>query len=205
MELASLTPGLVGRDTAERLATLAGEVPSHQAIVEVGVFMARTTTFLAAGARAGNGAHVYGVDPWDLPGDRYPFKWVNHPNRSRRRIRQMFTKPSTREGAEALIQNHGLALDVTLIQGFSVDVAADWGGPEVGFLLIDGDHREEFVRADWEAWRVHLAEDALVVWDDYHRDYPGVVAVVDGLVDAGSLFVDHVIERRNSALAVTRA
>lgn len=62
----NLTPGLVGRPTAERLAGIAADVPADQAIVEIGVFMARTTTFLAAGAQSGNGAHVYGVDPWTL-------------------------------------------------------------------------------------------------------------------------------------------
>lgn len=202
MELSEFTPGLVGRATAERLASLAAAVPAHQCIIEVGVFMARTTCFLAAGAQAGNGAHVYGIDPWDLPGDRYPFKWVNHPNRNRRRIRQMFTKPQTRVDAQGLIDRHGLADAVTLIQGFSVEVARDWSAP-VGLLFIDGDHREEMVRADWDAWRPHLVPGAVVVWDDYHKDYPGVQAVVDALVDQSVLVIEYVVSRGNSALAVT--
>lgn len=203
MRLSELTPGLVGRATAELLASLAAAVPADECVVEIGVFMARTTTFLAAGAQSGNGAHVYGVDPWDLPGDRYPFKWVNHPNRNRRRIREMFTKSQTRIEAQSLIDHHGFSDTVTLIRGFSVAVAEEWSGPPVGMLMIDGDHREDMVRADWEAWRPHLAPNALVVWDDYHKDYPGVVKIVDGLVEASMVVLDNVITRGNSALAVT--
>lgn len=200
----NLTPGLVGRPTAERLAALAADVPADQAVVEIGVFMARTTTFLAAGAQSGNGAHVYGVDPWDLPGERYPFKWVNHPNRNKRRMRQMFTKPQTRIDAENLIEAHGLTDAVTLIQGFSTDVAADWDGPPVGLLLVDGDHRVEHVRADWKAWKPHLASNAVVAWDDYHPGWADVMSVVDELAADGTLEVIEVVERRNGALALSR-
>jgi len=193
--------GLVGLVTADRLATLAGQVPVDQAIVEVGVFMARTTVFLAHGARSGHGAHVYGVDPWDLPGERYPYKWLNHPTKGK--TRKLFTKTSTRHLAEQTVARSGLKDQITLIRGFSVETAADWGWPEIGLLLIDGDHREEHVRADWNAWSPHLANGATVAWDDYHIDYPGVTTVVDELVAAGVVKIIEVVERRNSALAIT--
>lgn len=194
--------GLVGRATADHLAKLAGQVPADQAIVEIGVFMARTTVFLASGARSGNGAHVYGVDPWDLPGERYPYKWLNHPRKGR--IRQLFTKPQTRHLAEQTVANSGLKDQITLIRGFSVEVAASWGWPEIGLLFIDGDHREEHVRADWEAWRSHLTPKAIVAFDDYHKDYPGVTKVVDELVAAGAIKIIKTIARGNSALVLTR-
>lgn len=196
-----MKPGLVGRDAARRLSGLAAHVPAHQAIVEVGVFLARTTVFLARGARAGNGAHVFGVDPWDLPGERYPYKWLNHPRKGK--TRQMFTQPSTRLAAEEAVAESGLADGITLIQGFSVEVASVWEGPEIGLLLIDGDHRADHVQADWEAWHPHLAEGAVVAWDDYHRDYPGVKSTVDGLVAEGVVAITEVVPRRNSALALS--
>lgn len=203
MDLADLTPGLIGRPAAEFLAQLAAATPADQCIVEVGVFLARTTTFLARGAQSGHGAHVYGVDPWDLPGSRYPYQWLNHPKRGR--IRQMFTRPQTRIAAETLIEKSGLAEAVTLIRGFSVDVAEAWDGPPIGLLFIDGDHREEYVRADWQAWRSRLAPGALVVWDDYHPGWPDVPAVVDDLISRGDLTNLEVLERANGAMAVTRA
>lgn len=194
----------MGRETADALAVYASEVPKDQAIVEVGVFLARTTAFLAMGARAGKGAHVYGVDPWDLPGERYPYKWLNHPSRNRRRIRQMFTQPDTRRRARRLIDSLGLSESVSLIRGFSVAVAEGWEGPPVGMLMIDGDHREEFVRADWEAWRPHLVAGAVVCWDDYHPEWGDVVKVADELIAAGTLSVVEMLERRGGGLLVTR-
>lgn len=190
----NFTPGLVGRPTAERLAGIAADVPADQAIVEIGVFLARTTLYLAQGA-----AHVYGVDPWDLPGKRYPYKWLNHPRKGK--VRQMFTQTATREEAESAVAD---LENVTLIQGFSVDVGNEWDGPPVGMLLVDGDHRAEHVRADWEAWSPHLAPDAVVAWDDYHRDYDGVKTVVDSLVADGVVEIVEVIDRKVSALALSR-
>ena len=194
--------GLVGRATADHLASLAGQVPADQAIVEVGVFMARTTVFLAQGARSGLGAHVYGVDPWDLPGERYPYKWLNHPTKGK--TRKLFTKPGTRHQAEQTVARSGLKDQITLIRGFSVEVAESWEGPEIGFLFIDGDHQEAMVRADWDAWGWYLAPGAVVAFDDYHEDYPGVTTVVDELVAKKTLALADVIRRGNSALAVTR-
>lgn len=36
----------------------------------------------------------------------------------------------------------------------------------VDFLFIDGDHRYQGVRGDWEAWRDHVAQDAIVAFHD---------------------------------------
>lgn len=201
----TLTPGLIGKPTAVRLGRIAGDVPADQCVVEIGVFLARTTAFLATGALAGNGAHVYGIDPWDLPGERYPYQWLNDGGRKRRQIRQMFTLTSTREQAEQLISDAGLEDQVTLIREFSTKAAAEWDGPLIGLLMVDGDHRPEHVRADWEAWRHHLAPDAVIAWDDYHPGWPGVKQVVDELVANREIVLTEVIERRNGALALTHA
>lgn len=197
--MTELTPGLVGRDAAERLASIAASVPDDQAVIEIGVFLAKTTVVLAAGARSGHGAHVYGVDPWDLPGQRAPYKWLHHPRKGK--TRQLFTQPATRERAEAAVADLD---DVTLIQGFGADVGHEWTGPPIGLLLIDGDHRAEHVRADWDAWSPHLAPNAVVAWDDYHADYDGVVEVVDSLVSDATIEIVEVIDRGASAMALTR-
>jgi hypothetical protein len=38
-------------------------------IVELGSFKGKSTAYLASGAKAGNGAHVFAVDAWDTPGN----------------------------------------------------------------------------------------------------------------------------------------
>jgi len=55
---------------------------------------------------------------------------------------------------------------VTWVKAFSAEVGRRWTGPAVELLFVDGDHSFEGVAADWEAWSPHLADDAVVVFDD---------------------------------------
>src|SRR5690606_15850738 len=50
------------------LEKAAADVPADQAIVELGVYRGDSLVRLALGSRAGNGARVWGIDPWGLPG-----------------------------------------------------------------------------------------------------------------------------------------
>lgn len=160
--------GLVSPEVGRALAELAAEVPSDLAVVEVGSFKGKSTCYLAAGAKAGNGADVFAVDPWDLPGNVTG--------------RFGFAEPSTRETFDRQIRSMRLGQRITPLQGFGVDVAGYWSGPQVGLLFIDGDHEEISVRADFDAWSAHLAPGAVVVFDDYLSPRnPGVKAAVHGL------------------------
>lgn len=183
--LTSLTP----REAVEALHDLAAKTPKTQAIVEIGVYRGRTTCWLAAGAQSGKGAHVYGIDPWDLP-EHTP-------------IKPKFAMSRQREIAEAYVAETGHADHATLVQGFSTQVAAHWGGPRVGLLYVDGDHAYAGVLADWEAWSPHLARGAVVAWDDYgHPQHPDVKRAVDELVEQGYITEPEVVGPRT---AITKA
>ena len=174
-------------DVMMALADFAAQVPEGQEIVELGVFHGRTALQLAWGARQGNGAHVTAVDPWDLPGNDYG---------------PPFTDSSSRRWAHHHVQSLGYTRDITLVQGFSHDAAAQYDGPPIGLLFVDGDHSESGARRDIEVWAPHLAEGARIAVDDYgHPDWPGVKAAVDALVDEGVL---EPVEVFHGALAVTR-
>lgn len=189
--------GYTPPDLCARLADFAAKVPADQVIVELGVFRGRTACYLGHGAKHGLGAHVTAIDPWDLPGDRRPLNG-----------RRSFHDPRNRRDAEQAVSRHGLDGHVRLVRGFSVEVAAGWPGPPVGLLFIDGDHTRTGVTGDLTAWRPHLAADAPVIIDDYHRRFPEVQAVVDELAAAGQLAQPEVlrtaVEGRTSAFAVTR-
>lgn len=183
-ELAGLIPSEVG----EVLSHLAADVPADRAIVEIGSYKGKSTCHLAAGAVAGEGAHVWAVDPWDTPGNVTG--------------RFGFADPATREAFERQVEAAGFAERITPLQGFSIEVARGWDGPPVGLLYIDGDHSERAVREDFYAWRSHLASGAAVVFDDLDTPRnPGVRVVVDELVNAGHLSDFHV---RAERLAVGR-
>lgn len=172
------------------LADFAAMVPSDEEIVELGVFQGRSSLMLAWGAKQGNGAHVTGVDPWDLPGNVYD---------------PPFTDPGSEGWARYWIQSQGYSDRIELIKAFSAGVADLWAskrGKKVGLLFVDGDHTREGARRDIEAWAPHLAEGARIAVDDYgHPDWPGVGEAVDELVAEGVLAP---IEIFHDRLAVTR-
>lgn len=164
--------GLIDAEQGAVLGRLAAEVPADQAIVEIGSFKGKSTAFLATGAKGGHGAHVYAVDPWDLPGNVYG--------------KHGFTAPEVREAFEAQLRACRVWGQVTPIRAFSTDAARDWDGPHVGLLYIDGDHEEDAVRADVAAWTQHLADGHVIVFDDLDtKRNPGVRIVVNELVAQG--------------------
>jgi predicted O-methyltransferase YrrM len=174
-------------DVMMALADLAVQVPKDQEIVELGVYHGRTALQLAWGARQGNGAHVTAIDLWDAPGNTYG---------------PPFTDASARRWAHHHVQSMGYSRDITLVQGFSHEVAAGWDGPLVGLLFVDADHTREGARRDIEAWAPYLAEGARIAVDDYeHPDWPGVKEALDELVAEG---VIEPVEIFHERLAVTR-
>jgi predicted O-methyltransferase YrrM len=56
------------------------------------------------------------------------------------------------------------------------------GSAPVDFLFIDASHEKLSTIREYEAWRPALADDAVVVFDDYeHPDFPGVADAVTDL------------------------
>ncbi|TMK97996.1 MAG: class I SAM-dependent methyltransferase [Actinobacteria bacterium] len=49
----------------------------------------------------------------------------------------------------------------------SVEVAARWRGERVRLLYIDGLHTYDAVRDDYNAWKPFLADEHVVLFDDY--------------------------------------
>lgn len=160
--------GLIPDEVGQALYALALVVPAEQVIVEIGSYQGKSTCYLASGARDGCGAHVYAVDPWDTEGNVTG--------------RFGFAEAPTRIAFERQVRAARLWSRVTPLQGFSTQVARRWDGPLVGLLFVDGDHSEQAVRADLEAWRPHLAPSAVVAFDDLDTPRnPGVRAAIESL------------------------
>lgn len=177
--------GLLADGNAEALYGLAKATPAATAIVEVGAFRGASTVCLAKGAKAGKGAKVWSVDPWDLPGNPYG--------------KHGYSAPETRERYDAQLRRFGVRSHVTTIQAFSNDAASEWTGPRIGLLFVDGDHTYRGVRTDIEAWSEHLAADHVIAFDDYGtKKNPGVAQAVNELVSAGG----YTLEVFGSSLAV---
>ena len=152
--------GWLSKYEAELLFALARGVPEGQAIVEIGSYKGRSTVTMAAATRPG--VSVYAVDPHT--GGVAAFErgevvdtWDE------------FRTNLVRAGASSVVP----------VRLKSVDAAASYDGPEVGFLFVDGWHSTEAVLADYEAWKRHLASKPTIVFDDW--DWPEVRIAIDVL------------------------
>lgn len=191
-----MTTGLSGMENYAALRNLAQDVSRDEAIVEIGTFRGASALVLGHAAARVDGAHVWTIDPHDLEGYR---STTGAGPRPRRPLN--FSNPAHRLAAEKAIRDEALEGWVTMINDFSIDAADEWNGPPIGLLYIDGDHREGSARRDFSAWERHLAPQAIVAFDDYHHDrFPGVVRVVDNLVEKGILSRIALV----GSLAVTR-
>lgn len=118
-------------------------------IVEVGSYRGRSTVFLARGSLDGAKISVYAVDP------HKHFVGV---------LGGVFG-PQDRTTFFQVMLDCGCSEIVSLINLSSEDFTSMWREP-VALLWIDGDHRYEAVKRDFQCWKQHLAVDAIIALDD---------------------------------------
>jgi hypothetical protein len=144
----ALTEGMTSFEEVKLLYELAREVRGG-CIVEVGAYRGRSTVALGRGSLDGYGVPVFAIEPHQT------FTGV---------LGGRFGPADAGAFYKAILET-GCYHVVRLVSLSSEQVARDWRLP-VALLWIDGDHRYEGVRRDFESWRPHLIRDAIVVFDD---------------------------------------
>ena len=166
-----------GRALFEAAAATTG----RGAIVEIGSWKGRSTTWLASGARLA-GRRVYAIDPH----------------------RQSREDPgaATLDAFLANLARNGLADVVDPLIMTSEEAAARITAP-VELLFIDGDHTDEAVRRDAELWLPRLIEGGTVMFHDTATAaYTGPRRVVRQMVCRNARF--HRIRRVGSMVVAQR-
>jgi predicted O-methyltransferase YrrM len=176
---------MISAGQASRLYTLSRRVAADLAIVEVGSYRGRSAIALALGARAGNAAPVFAIDPHEdfvgVLGGRY--------------------SGQDREHFMHNVLNARCAQTIRLVNLPSTLVAKAWER-QVGLLYIDGDHSLEGVAADFHSWSTHLASGAVVAFDDATDPEIGPYQLIHGeLASLGW----HVIETVENMVVVARS
>lgn len=140
------------------LSELASQVLPGNIIVEIGVYGGDSTVNLAYGARASN-VHIYSIDPFDSCLERQieegdDSKYLAH----------LDTKPSQKE-VSFYLKKQGVLDLVTLVKGFSEEVAENWNIQEpIGLLWVDGNHDRAY--EDLQAWKPYLGKNSIIAFDD---------------------------------------
>lgn len=143
------------------LFQLAMAAKSGTAIVEIGCYSGGSTYFLARGAKL-SGAHVYSIDPFNTSLER---QMADGDDSSY--LENLDKKPS-KAVVEESIRRYGLSQVVTLIEGFSREIALNWTGGPISLLFIDGNHQQ--AAEDFYSWKPYLAPNAVIAFHD--TNYP---------------------------------
>jgi MMP 1-O-methyltransferase len=178
---AALVDGWLSDRQGRALFRAAARTTGRGAIVEIGSWKGRSTTWLASGARLA-GHRVYAIDP-------------------HRHSREYPEADTLGEFLENLARN-GLADVVEPLVMTSEAAAAHLAGP-VELLFIDGDHSYEAVRRDAELWLPRLVLGGIVMFHDVATAaYSGPRRIVRQMVCRSARF--HRITRVGSMLVAQR-
>lgn len=178
---ATLVDGWLSDAQGRALFQAAANTGGRGAIVEIGSWKGRSTTWLASGARLA-GHCVYAIDP-------------HHRSRE-------YPDAETADEFLANLARNGLASVVEPLVMTSEEAAARVAGP-IELLFIDGDHSYEAVRRDAELWLPRLIDGGTVMFHDVATAaYSGPRRVVREMVCRSPLF--HRICRVGSMIVARR-
>ncbi len=188
---AALVDGWLSDAQGRALFRAAAQTTGRGAIVEIGSWKGRSTTWLASGARLA-GHRVYAVDP-------------HHHSRE-------YPEAETLDEFLANLARNGLSDVVDPLVMTSEEAAAHITGP-VELLFIDGDHSYETVRRDAELWLPRLIDGGTVMFHDAATAaYDGPRRIVremvcpsprfQGIARVGSMLVARRTARRSATAAI---
>ena len=140
--------GWLKLEDSELLFAAAASVRSG-CIVELGSFRGRSTVALCAGSAARAKVPVYAIEPHE--------HFVG--------VKGSVFGPSDRRAFFKTMLTTRFAAIVRLINTTSQVVTPGWDKP-VSLLFVDGDHRYDSVLSDFCAWRPHLVDGAIVIFND---------------------------------------
>lgn len=167
---AEQVPGWLRRSEGEVLYHLASHAGGG-VIVEIGSYLGKSTTFLAAGA-ARSGTRVFAVDPHT--GDRSLVDGLG--------LSSINTYPRFLEN----IRVAGVDQVVVPIVATSTDAASSWQeSQDISLLFIDGWHSTDAVMQDGLAWTPFLGREGVVVFDD--AGHPEITDGIQQLIRSNRL------------------
>jgi predicted O-methyltransferase YrrM len=163
-----LTEGMTSLEEFRLLHRLAMDVRDG-CIVEVGAYRGRSSVALGLGSiDGGRDVPVFSIEPHEefvgVLGGRFG--------------------PDDRAAFYRTMLESGCVRVVRLVNLSSETVAPHWTRP-VALLWIDGDHREEAVKRDFHGWLPHLADGAVVAFDDATDPKLGPRILVEALLASG--------------------
>ena len=131
-------PGWLTDEEGQALYELATRCTGAGVIVEIGSWKGKSTICLGLGSRAGNGVHIYAIDP------HADYRFGDF---------------------KANVERAGVQDLVTPIPSLSQAAADDFEQP-IELLFVDGSHEEALVREDFDKWVPKVIDGGWVAFHD---------------------------------------
>lgn len=161
-------PGMISPRSGQILYTLCVFQEIAGDVVEIGSWQGRSTSFLARAVKDSGNGKFHAIDHFKGNLGKESTYVVGSPDLSD--LKQNFL---------ANIERVGLAHDVRLLDMPNTQASHQILDGTVRFLFIDGDHTYEGVRKDLELFVPKLCANAIVVFDDFSDNFPGLLTAVD--------------------------
>lgn len=164
VDMSTTIPGWRAGEEARALAMAAYGLGPNPTIVEVGVYMGRSTVLMAGARRLRGDGRIHCVDPFDCSGDEFsvPYYLDGVAKSGAMSLEDVFRTNVERWSLESMVAIH---------KGTSCDIAAGWHTP-IDLLLLDADHSPEGAREVFESWTPFVKRGGIVILDNTaEREY----------------------------------
>ena len=158
--------GMILSRVGEHLFSLAYMQRLEGDVVEIGSFQGKSTYFLGSAVKFSGNGKMYAIDHFKGNLGAEIYYRINKNDLS-----------DLEEGFRINIKNALLDNTVILINKPNFEAVKEIEDNSVRFLFIDGDHTAKGVAEDLKLFRSKLKRGAIVVFDDYSSEAPGVVEV----------------------------
>lgn len=164
-------PSMLGRQTAFLLYMLCYLQELRGDVVEIGSWQGYSTSFLASAVRDSSNGMLYAIDHFRGNAGKEQLYVVGNPDLS-----------DLRQGFENNMQRLGVWESVRLLDMANHEAVRHLGGVKIRLLFIDGDHSKAGVENDIRLFFPLVQPGGIVVFDDFSRNFPGLVEAVDQLM-----------------------
>lgn len=161
-------PGMISPRSGQMLYSLCAFQCARGDVVEIGSWQGRSSSFLARAAKDSNNGRFYAIDHFKGNTGKETSYVIGSQDLSD--LKQGFLKNMAR----LKLENH-----VHLLEMPNIQAATEFEDGSVRFLFIDGDHTYEGVCRDLKLFTRKLCAHAIIVFDDFSHNFPGLLVAVD--------------------------
>lgn len=174
-KIASNIQGMISIESGRFLYCLCMMQSKQGDVVEIGSWQGRSTAFLAQAVKDSRNGTLFAIDHFQGNVGKEHFYQVGKKDLSD--LKGNFEDNMKHAGVEGIVN----LLDMP--NNKAKEQIAD---KSIRFLFIDGDHTEDGVKRDIELFLPLLSKGSLLVFDDYSKQFPGVVDIVNNLIGENS-------------------